>query len=220
MTHPRDNITPKAIVFDLDGTLLYTLEDIAAALNHGLREHGLAERSLPEVRRGVGRGLLRLVEGAVPQKTPSKKLRSILKSLNSYYRQHPVALTRPYTGIPELVDDLRNRGLYLGLLSNKDDDLVKLITEHFFPGRFSPCLGLSNAAKPNPEGLWKILRTWNLDAPDVLFIGDSEVDIETARRAGLRFLGVGWGYRDREDLHKAGADIVVHHAAEIPELMW
>lgn len=206
----------KAIVFDLDGTLLHTLGDIAAALNHALRSMGFPERSLPEVRQGVGHGLARLAEASVPPGTPPEEMGAVLERLNSHYRLHPTDLSRPYPGITPLLDRLQAGGRPLGLLSNKDDDLVSTIADHFFPGRFSPCLGLrpGHAPKPDPAVLLEIVRGWGFNADEVLYVGDSEVDVETARRAGTGFLGVGWGYRDSVHLQEAGD--IIWKADEFP----
>ncbi|MGI9255472.1 MAG: HAD family hydrolase [Salinispira sp.] len=208
----------KAIVFDLDGTLLYTLQDIAAALNHALKEHGFSLCSLNDIRLRVGNGLSQLVTDSVPPDTAPEQRRSIINTLNNYYRRRPVQLSSPYPGIPELLSRIKRRGILLGLLSNKDDALVHIITEHFFPGLFSSSLGLlpGRMPKPDPATLQEMLKNQNVTANDALFVGDSEVDMETARRAGVEFLGVSWGYRDHEVLEKYGAATIIRTVDDFP----
>lgn len=150
------------------------------------------------------------------QAPPPEEMGAVLERLNSHYRLHPTDLSRPYPGITPLLDRLQAEGRPLGLLSNKDDDLVSTIADHFFPGRFSPCLGLrpGRAPKPDPAVLLEIVRGWGFNADEVLYVGDSEVDVETARRAGTGFLGVGWGYRDSVHLQEAGD--IIWKADEFP----
>ena len=202
----------KAILFDLDGTLLYTLEDIARSLNHGLQSYGFSELSLAEVEQKVGHGLLSLVKAVIPADSPIEIVQNILKALKSHYRENPIRLSKPYPGIVPLLNKLYNRGLHLGVLSNKDDDLVQIICQSCFPRTLSPCLGLqsSRPPKPDPAGIKHILRLWQLTPADILFVGDSEVDVESARRAGVSFAAVSWGYRQAEALQRAGAHIFLH----------
>ncbi len=211
--------TFKAIIFDLDGTLLYTLEDLADSLNDVLRAEGLPTHPTDAYRFMVGNGLERLVIRALPEglRIPAH-VRPILRKFVEYYRENQCRRTRPYPGLPELLERLAGAGLRLAVLSNKAHPNTVEVVEHFFPGRFQMVLGMRPEvpAKPDPAGALEIVAAFGMRPEDFLYLGDSDVDMKTAVAAGLFPVGAGWGYRPREELTAAGARVVI----EAPEELW
>ena len=209
----------KAAIFDLDGTLLYTLEDLADSLNLTLKEEGLPTHDLEAYRFMVGNGLEQLVVRALPagMRIPAH-VRPIFGKFIERYRANLWVKTRPYEGIPEALEELRGLGLRLAVLSNKNHPNTVLIVEHFFPGLFEMVLGLRPEvpAKPHPAGAEEILTAFGLGPHEVIYLGDSDVDMETAVAARLFPVGAGWGYRPREELAAAGALAIVETPAQFP----
>lgn len=203
----------KAVIFDLDGTLLYTLEDLADSLNQVLREEGLPAHDYDAYRFMVGNGLERLVIRALPAglRIPAH-VRPILRKFIELYRDRQVAKTRPYPDIPELLSALAAQGLRLAVLSNKAHPNTLAVVEHFFPGLFEIVLGMRPEvpAKPDPAGALEIVRFFNMEPVDILYLGDSDVDMKTALAAGLYPLGAAWGYRPVSELKEAGALAVIN----------
>lgn len=203
-------------IFDLDGTLLNTLEDLADAGNWVCRRNGWPEHSLEEFRAMVGHGLSNLVERFSPEGCRSPlMLVNTLAQFSEYYGQHNMDKTAPYTGMTDLVAELGRRGLKLAVYSNKADDFSRQIVEHYFPGAFALVRGKVRGVpvKPDPTGVRQLLAELEADPARTLFVGDSSVDMETAHNAGLTACGVTWGFRSRESLVAAGADFL----ADTPE---
>jgi len=202
----------KAVIFDLDGTLLYTLEDLADSLNQVLNKEGLPTHSCEAYRFMVGNGLERLVVRALPAglRIPAH-VRPILQKFVELYRVRQLVKTRPYPDIPELLKALAGRGLRLAVLSNKAHPNTLAVVEHFFPGNFELVLGMrpETPAKPDPAGALEIVRHFGLKPSEILYLGDSDVDMKTARAAGLYPLGASWGYRPVSELKEAGALAVI-----------
>lgn len=202
----------KAVIFDLDGTLLYTLEDLADSLNQVLSEEGLPTHNYNAYRFMVGNGLERLVIRALPAglRIPAH-VRPILRKFVELYRDRQVAKTRPYPNIPELLTALAARGLRMAVLSNKAPPNTLAVVEHFFPAAFELVLGMRPEvpAKPDPAGALEIVRSFNLQPDDFLYLGDSDVDMKTAVAAGLYPLGAAWGYRPVSELQESGALAVI-----------
>lgn len=201
----------RTVIFDLDGTLLNTLEDLADAGNWVCRYNGWPEHSLEEYRTMVGHGLADLVRKFSPESCRSPlMLVNTLSQFNGYYGQHNMDKTRPYEGLENLVAELNRQGLRLAVYSNKADDFSRQIVEHFFPGMFALVRGKVRGVpvKPDPTGVRQILTELGADPAQTLFVGDSSVDIETAHNAGLAACGVTWGFRSRESLVAAGADFL------------
>ena len=211
----------KAAIFDFDGTLCNTLPDIAAAGNHALAALGFPGYSVPEYRYFVGEGVVRLMERILPEghrdAETVEKLRGIY---GGYYTEHIDGLTAPYAGISELLEALAARGVRLAVLSNKDDPDTKKLAQEFFPGRFAAVYGVRPGVprKPAPEAPLALAAEFGVAPKEVLFIGDSKFDIETARNAGMDSCGVLWGFRDRAELEAAGATHVVTEPNEILSL--
>ncbi len=224
MPFPR-NLEPKkieAVIFDLDGTLLNSLEDIAESMNEALAHFGLPPHSLDDYKYMVGNGLRPLVERALP---PAKRNPSLLdqveQQLRLIYQQRWDQKTRLYPEIPELLDKLTARQLSLNILSNKPHEYTVVVAEKFLRRwSFDVILGQKKELpkKPAPDGAWLVAKTLNIKCEQIVFLGDTEIDIETAHRAGMRPVGVEWGFRTSEELRQAGAAVVLRHPLEL--LKW
>lgn len=211
----------QAILFDLDGTLLDTLDDLADACNYALRSVGAPERTRGEVRAFVGNGLGRLLERALPGGRAHPRYAEALTTLQAYYQSHNQVKTQPYEGIPELLTALRDRGALLGVVSNKPDPSVKQLCARYFPGLFPVAIGEQPGVrrKPAPDTVLTALRALGADAESAVYIGDSEVDLKTAENAGLPCVSVTWGFREPETLLEAGAEVLAASPEELLALL-
>ena len=210
------------VLFDLDGTLLDTLGDIAAAGNHTLSALGLPTHPRDAYRHMVGNGVKMLVRRMLPENQRGEAVFSLAFSLyEKTYAGQMLQHTQPYPGIPELLRRLRERGLTLGVLSNKPDNHVPGIVQHYFPGIFSIARGLRDgeAPKPDPANLLAIMHAFGAGQKSCLYVGDSDVDVLTAKNAGLPMCGVCWGFRGRDELLGAGADYLAHNADELGNII-
>ncbi len=200
----------RAVVFDLDGTLVDSLQDIARAVNSTLEAHGRRGHPLPAFKGMVGWGLRRLLETAsAAQPFSSEEFDTVYQELVSTYRSNPVDHTRPYDGIVALLDSLQ--GLVpLGVLSNKEDGMTKAIVRTLFPHEFHSVWGArpGKPHKPDPSSLWEMLDGWGVPRSQCAYLGDSDVDMETATRAGVFPCGAAWGFRGEAELRSAGARVV------------
>jgi phosphoglycolate phosphatase len=206
-------------IFDLDGTLLNTLDDLAAATNHALRCHHMAERTSDEVRRFVGNGVGKLIERAVPEGTGREETQRVLATFQSYYLQHSLDATCPYPGIPDMLAVLRERGCRLAVVSNKFDAATKVLCNHFFHGMIEVAIGEHEAQgirkKPAPDTVIEALRQLGVTKDGAVYVGDSDVDVLTAHNSGLPCISVLWGFRDRPFLLAHGATTFVESPKEI-----
>lgn len=211
----------KAVIFDMDGTTLDTLEDLLGALNHTLGRFGFPLHDLREMRGYVGNGIRRQIEQGAPAGTPAETIDRMLPVFMEYYKVHGAEHTHPYEGIPELLSHLRDRGIRTAIVSNKADVSVRRLTEVYFPGLFEVSVGEKEGVrrKPAPDSVLEVLRIMGLSVSDAVYVGDSEVDIQTADRAGMDRIIVGWGFRDREDLLRDGADRVFGSPREVEEYL-
>ncbi len=211
----------KAVIFDMDGTTLDTLEDLLGALNHTLGRFGFPLHDLREMRGYVGNGIRRQIEQGAPAGTPAETIDRMLPVFMEYYKVHGAEHTHPYEGIPELLRHLRDRGIRTANVSNKADVSVRRLTEVYFPGLFEVSVGEKEGVrrKPAPDSVLEVLRIMGLSVSDAVYVGDSEVDIQTADRAGMDRIIVGWGFRDREDLLRDGADRVFGSPREVEEYL-
>lgn len=208
------------VIFDLDGTLVDTLADLAAAMNHVLSQAGYPTHAVADYRFKVGNGVDKLVERALPE--PVREQAAVRQSVRQrfldYYNQHDMEATAPYGGIPELLRQLRARGLKLAVASNKPHAAAVEIVRHYFGADLFACVyGQRPGApvKPDPTIVHDILQTLEVPAERTLYVGDSAVDMETARRAGIESVGVLWGFRPETELTEAGACHLVAAPAEI-----
>lgn len=209
----------KLLIFDLDGTILYTLDDLTDAVNHGLEENGYPKRNLDEVRSFVGNGIKKLISRAVPTGTKADAEQKVYESFTEYYKIHCKDKTKPYDGILDVVRMLKQQGYLLAVVSNKADYGVQELCAEFFEGIFDAAVGERDGIrrKPAPDSVLEVLSKLNVDKDEAIYIGDSEVDIETAHNAGLKCISVTWGFRDEELLVKSGADIIVNNMRELTE---
>lgn len=215
-----------AVLFDLDGTLVDSLGDIAAALDAVLLELGHPTHTREAYRRFVGEGARELVRRALPAvldpREASRQLDDALARYKARYRAHLVDETRPYEGILELIAALRARGVLLAVVTNKPHDAALEVVERLFaPRTFEVVLGQKDGVphKPDPSGPLSILRALEVAPAHALFVGDSETDVRTAKNAGLRAVAVTWGLRDRQDLEASAPDHLVDHPREILALL-
>lgn len=211
----------KAVIFDLDGTLLDTLEDLQNALNYALTAHGYPENSTEEVRKKVGDGLAKLVERAVPQGTGEAEQAAVLEIFKPYYAAHCREKTRPYRGVLELLAQLKAKGVKTAIVSNKADEAVKTLSREFFGESMDFAVGEKEGVrrKPAPDTVLAALSALNVTAEDAAYVGDSEVDLATAENAQMDCVAVTWGFRDEEFLITKGAKTLAHNAEELKELL-
>lgn len=204
------------ILFDLDGTLLDTLEDILAATNYALSVHGYPSRTLAELRRFVGNGAENQIRLSLPEGASPEEVQTVLATYKPYYTAHCQHFTRPYEGIPQALAQI-SRKYPLAIVSNKPDAAVKALCAREFPGIFALGESPDCPRKPDPAMVRKALAA--IGADTCVFVGDSEVDLLTAKNAGVPCLSVLWGFRDREDLEKAGAHRLCQDPAELPQAL-
>lgn len=195
------------VIFDLDGTLLNTLADLAYAANAALQEYGFPTRTTEEVRTFIGNGVARLIRRAVPEGTSDETIADVLKRFKAIYTENVNVHTVPYPGIPELLDHLKAAGIKCAVNSNKVDNAVQLLCDAHFDGRFDLALGEREGIpkKPAPDGAQYIMRALGITPERTLYVGDGDADLLTAQNAGIDCAWVSWGYRRREEL--TGIDI-------------
>ena len=207
----------KAVLFDMDGTVLDTLGDLANVVNHVLGEFGMPLHSRAEIATYLGNGAGWLIAHAVPEGTDEGLVREILRVYQPWYDAHCAILTAPYPGIPEMMARLRDAGVKQAVISNKQDSAVRLLAAEHFPGLLEAAVGESPSVrrKPNPDAVLEALRAMGVERGEAVYVGDTEVDLETARNAGLDGASVGWGFRTEAALRAAGAERIFHSADEL-----
>ena len=206
-------------IFDLDGTLLDTLGDLAASVNYALRTHGMPEHSVDDVRRFVGNGVRKLMERAVPDGADNPRFDAAFATFRQHYMAHSLDTTRPYEGIPEALEALKARGCHLAVVSNKMMAATQELCRHFFPDTIEVAIGEDEAAgirrKPAPDTVFAALKALGVGKENAVYVGDSDVDIQTACNAGLPCISVLWGFRDRDFLISHGAQTFITHPTEL-----
>lgn len=209
----------KAVLFDMDGTLLDTLADMAAAVNHILSAHGYPLRTVEEVRAFVGNGARKLMERALPPDVTGDAFEALLEEYRQWYEAHACVKTAPYPGVPAVLAALHRAGVRCAVVSNKPDGATRELAARFFPGL--PAFGQQDGipAKPAPDMVYHALAELGVEASAAAYVGDSEVDVALARNAKLPLIAVSWGFRGREALEEAGAALVVDDAATLLENM-
>ncbi len=197
----------KMIIFDLDGTLLNTLEDLVNSTNYALAKFNFPLKTTEEVRFAVGSGVEKLLECVVPEGKNNKDFYNCLAIFKDYYSQHNCDKTQPYQGIFELLHRLKQANIKIAVVSNKYDLAVNDLCFKYFEGLYDIAVGehYDCQKKPCPDSVFKILDKFNLLKTEVIFVGDSEVDVETAKNARVKSISVLWGYRDKDCLMNSGA---------------
>ena len=212
-------MTYKTYIFDLDGTLLDTLGALAVSVNYALRTHGMPEHSVDDVRRFVGNGVRLLMERAVPDGAQNPQFDEAFATFRDYYMQHSLDTTQPYAGIPETLAALRTQGCRIAVVSNKMMAATQELCRHFFPDTVEVAIGEHEAEgickKPAPDTVYAALRELGMGKESAVYIGDSDVDIQTAHNAGLPCISVLWGFRDRDFLMQHGAETFVSAPREL-----
>lgn len=205
-------------IFDLDGTLLSTLDDLAASCNYALRVNGMAERTVDEVRRFVGNGVKKLMERAIPDGLNNPAFEKAYADFRRHYMEHNLDTTHPYDGIMQLLEELHRRGKKVAVVSNKFYAATQELCRHFFGEKLVPvAIGEREdiRKKPAPDTVLEALRQLGATADGAVYIGDSDVDIATARNSGMPCISVLWGFRDKEFLIEHGATTLVEKPEEI-----
>ena len=207
----------KTVLFDLDGTLLNTLTDLSNSVNYALNSHHLPQRTELEVRSFLGNGIHNLIEKSVPDNTPSELLEDVFQSFKSYYLQHGLDSTAPYPGIISLLKALQQKSVKMAIISNKVDTAVQQLNKKFFSDYIGIAIGEKPQIrrKPAPDSVLLAIKALDANPATTLYVGDSEVDYETAHSAGIRCALVTWGFRDRLDLEDLHADYYVNSPHEL-----
>ncbi len=213
----------KLLIFDLDGTLINTLQDLANCCNHALQLHGFPTHETFAYKYFVGNGIDMLVERALPEThRQTAIIESVKTDFIAYYEQHAQDHTKPYTGIPELLIMLKEKGYLLSVASNKYHEATVPLVQHYFPTvGFDLILGhrSGRAAKPDPDIVLDTLNTLSVGPDDCFYVGDSSVDMITAVRAGVKAIGVTWGFRTEEELRENGANYIVHEPSQLLKII-
>ena len=214
----------RGVIFDLDGTLVDTIEDIAASMNQALKQHLFPELAAAEYREKVGWGIERLAYLSLPGEARSKETAAqVAADAARFYAETPLKHSRPYPGIPELISALVSKKVKTAVLTNKPDAAAQKVISGLFPPRyFNYVRGeiFGNPRKPDPACVWELLVELDLTPANVIFAGDSEIDMEIALSSGCFPLGVSWGYRSSEIIEKAGAKKIIEKPEELLELFY
>ncbi|WP_397356649.1 HAD family hydrolase [Oscillibacter sp.] len=212
----------KAAIFDLDGTLLNTLDDLTDAANHVCAQNGWPTFTSGEIRHMVGNGIPKLAERFTPERarTPEGMAESVRRFME-YYDAHKMDKTAPYPGMLEALAAFRKAGIKLAVFSNKADDFCPALVRHYFGDVFDAVRGKREGipAKPDPAGVFALLSALGVSEAETIYVGDSDVDVLTGHNAGLRVCGVTWGFRDREELMCAGAELLADDAKGLTALL-
>ena len=208
----------KTYIFDLDGTLLSTLADLAASTNYALRTHHMPERSIDEVCRFVGNGVKKLMERAIPDGLNNPLFEETFATFRQHYMQHNLDTTQPYPGIMQLLEQLKAEGKNIAVVSNKFYAATRELCRHFFGDLVPVAIGEREdiRKKPAPDTVIEALRELGVDKEGAVYIGDSDVDIMTAKNSGMPCVSVLWGFRDKEFLLEHGATTLISQPEDMP----
>lgn len=211
----------KAVILDLDGTLLDTLKDLAGSVNFALNEMGYPLRTNEEIRRFIGNGVVKLVSRAVPQNTNEQDTENCLNIFRAHYLKNMRNTTKPYDGISQMLLNLKQSGIKTAVVSNKLHEAVVQLCDDFFENQIDVALGVSNEneRKPKPTNVFKAMQNLGVSESEAVYIGDSEVDVQTAHNANLDCIGVTWGFRDEAELIASGAKFIVDSPAQILQII-
>ena len=214
-------LTKRYAIFDLDGTLLDTLDDLTDSMNYMLGKHNFPLRTRNEVRNFVGNGVRKLVERAIPTeyKADDEFIDKFYNDFSLYYNSHSDVKTSPYPGTLDMLDKLLENGFDIAIVSNKIDSAVKSLSAKFFGGRIRSAIGEKPSIrhKPEPDMVFMAMEEMGADKENSIYIGDSEVDIQTAKNAGIPCISVLWGFKDRNFLEDSGATTIVESMKELGE---
>jgi len=207
----------KTYIFDLDGTLLNTLNDLASSTNYALQQMGMPERSIDEVRQFVGNGVRVLIEKAVPKETPMDVTEQVLDIFRKHYLEHGLDTTQPYPGVTDMLRRLKENGCNLAVVSNKFYAATQELCRAFFPDTIEIAIGEREdiRRKPAPDTVEEALRQLGVGKEGAVYVGDSEVDLMTARNSGLPCISVLWGFRERSFLESNGATMYAKTPQEL-----
>ncbi len=217
-----DKMEYTTVIFDLDGTLTDTLDDLKNSVNFALSKCGFPERSREEIRSFVGNGVRNLVYRSVPDNTADEAAEKCLEIFKEHYKNNSCVETKPYDGVVDLLKTLRNSNIKTAVVTNKMHSAAADIVEYFFGGLVDITIGQSDkiAPKPAPDSVFLALENLGVSKENAVYIGDSEVDCITAKNAEIPCIGVTWGFRDREILEEHGADFIADTAEEIINLVF
>lgn len=209
----------KTVIFDLDGTLLNTLDDLADSTNYALSRFGYPTRTIDEVRQFVGNGVAKLIERAIPEGKNNPNFEKCLAIFKENYAQNMYNKTAPYNGIIEMLSNLKSKGIKIAVVSNKFDLAVKELCKKYFEGFIDFAAGENEAQgikkKPAPDTVISVLNEFNFAPEDAVYVGDSDVDIMTAKNSKMPCISVTWGFRDKKFLLENGATILINAPSEI-----
>lgn len=211
----------KLVIFDMDGTILDTLDDLKVSLNVTLKKYGMPIRTKEEVRKFVGNGIPKLIERAVPEGTDIATKEAVLKSFMEYYQEHCNDLTGAYPGILDLMSWLKREGYLIAVASNKADPAVGKLCEIYFEGLVDFAVGdlPGQEKKPAPDMVKRVLNELHIEQEDAIYIGDSEVDIATAKNSGLDCIVVTWGFRDKDLLIEKGGKVFADSTEDVKAIL-
>ncbi len=209
------------VIFDLDGTLLNTLEDLRNAVNFALREYGFPERTTQEIRSFIGNGVVKLMERSTPVGLDGKTQEECLSVFREYYLSHMSDNTAPYNGVSDILRNLREKGIKTAVVSNKLHSAVVALCDGHFPDLVDTALGVTseNERKPSPVNVLKAMEICESDRQNTIYVGDSEVDVQTAHAAEIKCIGITWGFRDKDVLLSHGCDFIAESPEEVIKLI-
>ena len=211
-----------SIIFDLDGTLLNTIEDLANACNYALTTLGYKTHEVEKYKTFVGNGRYKLVERMLPEDNRSvENIEKALELFDSYYEKHMIDMTKPYDGIMEMLDCLISKSINIAVVSNKPHEFTTEVVKNYFGDRFEVVYGhkKNTKEKPDPWAVLEVIDEFKVNKDECLYVGDSEIDINTAKNAGVKSVGVEWGFRGKGELESAGANYIVNMPEQILEIL-
>ena len=211
-----------SIIFDLDGTLLNTIEDLANACNYALTTLGYKTHEVEKYKTFVGNGRYKLVERMLPEDNRSvENIEKALDLFDSYYEKHMLDMTKPYDGIMEMLDCLISKSINIAVVSNKPHEFTTEVVKNYFGDRFEVVYGhkKNTKEKPDPWAVLEVIDEFKVNKDECLYVGDSEIDINTAKNAGVKSVGVEWGFRGKGELESAGANYIVNKPEQILEIL-
>lgn len=213
----------KTVIFDLDGTLLNTLEDLANACNYALRKCNFKVHPVKDYVRFIGSGRYILIQRILPQEYRNNRevVKKVLELFDEYYTKHMLDMTTPYKGILELINEMKNKNIKLAVVSNKPHEFIESIVKKYFGDSFDIAYGqrLNHPVKPDPKTVYEVIQYLNATKEECLYVGDSDVDMHTAQNAGVKSVGVAWGFRGSDELKKAGADFIINSPEELLKII-